>query len=128
MALTVASIKHTVPPGATIVRVRVTAADDASGQSATIPTADIPEGVAYRLADVRARDDAGSAAAWKPSVTVGGVVVYRATSGTPGTLADQPGCYLMRGADETVTCTFGWDAGSDNDGVLELVFVPAGVA
>jgi hypothetical protein len=128
VALTVASIKHTLPPGATAVRVRITAADDGTGTTAAIPVADLPEGVAYRLADVRARDDAGSATAWQPSVTVGGVVVYRATSGTPGTLADQPGCYLMRGAGETVTATFGWDAGSDNDGVLELLLVPAGVA
>ena len=128
MALSVATVKQTVPPGATIVRVRVTAADDSASQTATIPVADIPEGVAYRLADVRARVDAGSATEWAPQVAVDGVVVYLATAGAPADLADQPGCYIIRGSGEAIGVTFGWDAGSDNDGVLELMLVPAGVA
>ena len=128
MALTVASIKHTLPPGATAVRVRITAADDETGTTAAIPVADLPEGICYRLADVRARVDAGSATEWAPQVAVDGVVVYLATAGAPADLADQPGCYIIRGSGEAVEATFGWNAGADNDGVLELVFVPAGVA
>jgi hypothetical protein len=128
VALTVASIKHTLPPGATAVRVRITAAADTSATTAAIPVADIPEGVCYRLSDVRARVDDGSATEWAPQVAVDGVVVYLATAGAPADLADQPGCYIIRGSGEAIEASFGWDAGADNDGVLELMLVPAGVA
>jgi hypothetical protein len=129
MALTVAAVRSgLIPPGGTAVRVVITAADDSASQTVSIDEAVLPPGQLFRLADVRARDIAGSATSWQPSLSVDGRTVYEATSGTPGDLADQPGCYIIRDAGETVSATFSWNSGSDNDGELELVFVPGGVA
>jgi hypothetical protein len=124
MALTVTSArKHTTSAG-TAVSVRITAADDQSGTTVSIGVEHIPEGVAYQLTDVRARDDAGSATAWQPQVAIGGLVAYLATSGTPGDLADVPRVTIIRHAGDALEASFGWGSGTDNDGILELTFIP----